>query len=522
MRTFFSKKRVFLFLTVLLIALVGTGSLWAGGQAEDEEEAEATTEEKEPTEVVLAMSGNPDTLDPHVTSGTLTFQTINSFYDNLIEPDKDGELVPALAEDYEVSDDYETYTFYLRKGVTFQDGTPFTSADVKATYERILDSDLGSPHENEFDVISEIETPDDHTVILHLSKPYSPLLGSIASGWGAILPKHLIDDGHDFDAEPVGTGPFVFTEWVRDNQISMEKNEDYWMEGVPKVDNVVLQIIPEQSVQLQGLLSGQVDITYLIEETDIPRIENSNSVTLNRGMSSLAMIIAINCSREYLDNVKLRQAMNMAIDRQEALDIAYSGGRPIYTFMDYDDPYYVDLSEKYPYDPDKAREMIEELDIPEDETFTMYLPQNYPPHVKAGELYQEMLEEVGLNIELRMIDWSTWISDVYSDGQYDLTVIGHTGKLDPDGRLANYGQADETYVQWENEEVADLIEKARRVADFDERKELYTEALTIMSEEAPFVFVGTSFRYIAHQKDVTGFYLTPKLDEFEFRYVEKK
>ncbi|MFO7850376.1 MAG: ABC transporter substrate-binding protein [Spirochaetia bacterium] len=518
MHTFFSKKKVFLFLTILLIALVGTGNLWAGGQSEGEEEEQ----EQEPKEVTLAMSGNPDTLDPHVTSGTLTFQTINSFYDNLIEPNEEGELVPALAESYDVSDDYLTYTFHLREGVTFHDGEAFTSEDVEATYERILDPDTASPHEDEFNVISEINTPDEHTVVFELSEPYSPLLGSIASGWGAILPKHLIDEGHDFDSEPVGTGPFVFTEWVRDNQVTMEKNEDYWMDGVPKVDEVVLQIIPEQSVQLQGLLSGQVDITYIVEETDIPRIEDSDDVTLQQGLSSLALVIAINCERDYLDNVKLRQAMNMAIDREEVLDIVFSGGEPIYTFMDYNDPYYVDLSDKYPYDPDKAEEMIGELDIPEDETFTMFLPQNYPLHVKSGELYQEMLEEVGLNIELKMVDWSTWISDVYSDGQFDLTVIGHTGKLDPHGRLANYGQADKTYVNWENEKVAELIKEARKVADFDEREELYTEVLTIMSEEAPFVFVGTSYRYIAHQKDVTGFYLTPKLDEFEFRYVEKK
>jgi peptide/nickel transport system substrate-binding protein len=151
----------------------------------------------------------------------------------------------------------------------------------------------------------------------------------------------------------------------------------------------------------------------------------------------------------------------------------------------------------------------------------MALPQNYAPHVKAGELYQEMLTQVGLDVEIKLVDWSTWISDVYQGGKYDFTVIGHTGKLDPDGRLAGYG-TDATYVNWVNERAAELIERAKKVVDFQERKKLYSEALTIMAREVPFVFVGTSYRYIGRQEDVTGFYLTPKLDTFEFRYVEKE
>lgn len=505
-------RRRLILAVVLLVALSGI-TLWATGAAEPVQEG--------PTRVVLAMSGNPDTLDPQTTSGTLTFQTIKSVYDTLVEPDKDGVLVPALAESWEVSDDYLTWTFHLRRGVVFHDGTPFTSADVKATFERINDEATASPKATEFEAIANIETPDDYTVVFTLSQPYAPLLASMASGWGAILPAHLIESGHDFGSEPVGTGPFVMAEWVRDNKVVLEKNEDYWMAGYPKVDIVELQIIPEQSVQVQGLLSGQVDIIYTVGETDIPVIRNNPNTELEQSMSSLAMVMAINCQRDYLDDVELRQALNFAIDRQTVLDIAYGGGVPIATFMDVEDPYYVDLTDRYYYDPAKASQMIAELDIPDDVVFEMVLPQNYPPHVKAGELYQEMLSDAGLNVEIKLVDWSTWISDVYRGGMYDFTVIGHTGKLDPDGRLAGYG-TDRTYVKWVNDEAAALIDEARMVVDFNDRRDLYTEALTIMSEEAPFVFVGTSYRYIGHRNDVTGFYLTPKVDTFEFRYVEKQ
>jgi len=167
----------------------------------------------------FALSGNPDTLDPHKTSGTLTFQTLKSVYDTLAEPDMKGKIIPALADRWEVSDDGLTWTFSLKKGVVFHNGDKLTSADVKATFERIMDKKIASPNAKEFSAINNIETPNNHTVVLKLKEPAAPLLATLASGWGAILPKKLIDAGHDFAAKPVGTGPFRLKEWIRDSRI---------------------------------------------------------------------------------------------------------------------------------------------------------------------------------------------------------------------------------------------------------------------------------------------------------------
>jgi peptide/nickel transport system substrate-binding protein len=218
----------------------------------------------------FALSGNPDSLDPHKTSGTLTFQTLKSVYDTLAEPDMSGKIVPALAQNWEVSDDALTWTFHLRKGVVFHNGDKLTSQDVKATLQRITDKATASPNAKEFGPITAIETPDDHTVVLKLKEPHSPLLASLSSGWGAILPKALIDSGHDFAAKPVGTGPFKLKEWVRDSRIVLVKNDAYWMSGIPKLDEVDMHIIPERSIQVQGLISGQIDVSYIINQDDIP------------------------------------------------------------------------------------------------------------------------------------------------------------------------------------------------------------------------------------------------------------
>ncbi len=487
--------------------------LWSAGPAGVRAAAAATLN--------FALSGNPDTLDPQKTSGTLTFQTLKSLYDTLAEPDMQGRIVPALAEKWTVSPDGLTWTFALRKNVHFHNGDPLTSRDVKATFDRIRDKATASPKAKEYSAIAAIETPDEATVVFRLKKPTSPLLATLASGWSAILPKKLIDSGHDFGAKPVGTGPFVLKKWIRDSQIVLEKNPHYWMPGLPKLDKVVMHIIPERAVGVQGLVSGQIDVAYTIDKDDLPTLESSPDVQVNKSLSSLILVMAMNCSHPPLKDLRVRQAINYAIDKQKVLDIAYGGGKPIGTFMDYGNAYYADFTGLYPYDPQKARKLLSEAGVGKDTVLQLFLPQNYEMHVKAGEMYQDMLKKVGLNAKIKLVDWSTWISDVYRGGKYDLTVIGHTGKLDPDGTLAGYGTAGR-YVKWVNPRAAELIAKAREVSGFEKRKKLYDEVLKIMAEQVPFMYLGSPYRYTAVRKNVSDFRMTPKLDTFDFRWTVKK
>ncbi len=496
-------------LLAVALALLVVGALGAMGQSESKV-------------LNFALQGNPDTLDPQKTAGTLTFQTLKSVYDTLVEPDPTGQIVPALAEKWDVSADGRTWTFTLRQDVVFHNGDRLTAKDVQATAMRMLAKETASPKAGDYKVVTAIEAPNDYTVVFKLSEPNAPLLATLASGWSAILPKSLIDSGHDFGSKPVGTGPFMVKEWVRDSKVVLVKNPNYWMKGLPKLDGVNINIITEQSVAVQGLLSGQIDVAYRIDSKDVPRLQANANTKVESPLSANILVMGINCSRPNLSDVRVRQAISYAIDKQKVLDVVYGGGKVGGTFMDYANAYYKEFSHLYPYNPEKAKALLAEAGVTKDRVFELFLPQNYEIHVRAGEMYQAMLAAVGLNVQIRLVDWSTWISDVYTKANYDLTVIGHTGKLDPDGTLGGYGIAAKRYVRWGNARAADLISKATKVAAVAERKKMYDEALELMAKEVPFMFLGTPYDYNGLRKNVSDFRMTPKLDTFDFRWTELK
>lgn len=476
--------------------------------------ATGLAEEEEADVLQFALSGSPDTLDPHATAGTLTFQVIRSVYDTLVEPDENSNIVPALAEDWAISPDGTVWEFDLRRGVTFHNGESLTSADVKATLERAMSTDRASSYE----VIETISTPDDYTVVLTLTEPSAPLLADLASGWGAILPESLIESGHDFATRPVGTGPFRFVEWVQDSRIVLTKNDAYWMSGAPILEGVVFNIVPEAAVRAQGLVSGDFHAIESFNEADKPMLSSNGNIKIEEVMSGLVMVLAMNTSREPLDELTVRQAVARAIDKQAVMDVAYGGGETISTFMDYANPFYVDFPNLYPYDPAQAEELLDSTDY-EGETLVMALPSNYDAHVTAGQMYHQMLTDIGFNIEIQLVDWSTWISDVYRGGNYDFTVIGHTGKLDPQGRLGSIG-TESYYVKWVDEQTHELIEEAGRTVDFADRRPLYAQALERIARAVPQVYVGTSWREVAMRDNVYGFHQDVQIDTYDFRETE--
>ena len=463
--------------------------------------------------LVYAIPGSPDTLDPQMTSGTLTFQHVKSAYDTLVEPDESGKIVPALAESWEFSLKALTLTFHLRKGVVFHNGDPLTAADVKATFDRMLAPDSASPHKPMFRAVKEIRVVDDLTVAFVLTEMFSPLIGTLASGWSAILPKRAIEEGHDFSTHPLGSGPFVFKEWVRDDHLSYTRFDRYWMEGKPYADELELKVVIEPVTQLMGLQTGDFDGILFVEPHTIPQIESNPDTKMFTHPTGLALVATMNHARAPFDQLLVRQAISHAIDRQALLDIAYFGGEKIEAFLDSGNPYYLKQEEKYPYNPEKAKQLLAEAGYPNGFECTLTLPQNYTPHVNAGNMVQSMLKEIGITANIQLVDWGTWISQVYRDKEYDMTMIGHTGQIDPHNRLASEME----YTNYKNPHMTELIQKAAAAYLPEERKVFYNQVQRILADDAVMVFIGTTRGLRGLRANVHGFRMTYALETPDFR-----
>lgn len=461
------------------------------------------------------VAAQPETLDPQATAATSSFQTSHSIYDGLVRVDRDGEIVPLIATGWDISDDGLTWTFSLNEGIRFHNGDVLTSADVKATFERIVDPDLASPKEKEFETITAIRTPDDHTVVFELSESTPSLIAAFASGWGAILPEALIEAGHDFGNDPVGSGPFSFRRWTRDSSLELERFDDYFR-GPAAVDGVTLTFVSDSSIQLQGLLAGEFDVIDQPAAADLESIEANPDLNLESFASGLVNVAAMNTRRAPFDDVRVRQALNLAVDKEVVMGVAYGSGFLTGTFMEAGSPWLPEDLEPWPYDPERARELLAEAGHADGFTFTLTLPQLYDAHILAGQIVQSQLAEIGVNAEIEIVEWGVWLNEIYGGPRdFDMTLVGHTGKLDPTGRLGGY-ETDGNYVGFTTPRLGELLELAAVEADQAEREALYAEALFILHDEAPWIFLGTPYVRATTRANVEGFWLTPLLDTFNF------
>ena len=468
--------------------------------------------------LTLAMSAQPDALDPQVTAATAAFQVSKSIYDTLLEVDRDGNLVPALATSYEVSDDGLTYTFQLAEA-TFHDGTTFGPDDVVATLDRIRAEETASPKGNEFAAIVSVEPQGESAVKLTLSEPQPALLASLASGWGAMLPNEKLAEGHDFGNAPVGTGPFRFVGWTRDNALTLDANPDYY-QGAPQLERVVIRFVTDSAVQLQGLLTGEFDVIDTVAAADRPAVESNPGLTLVREPSGLVLVAGLNTRRDYLSDARVRRALNMGVDTATVMEVAYAGGTQVGTFMEAGSPWYPEAVEPFPYDPEAARALLDEAGVPQGLTLDLVLPQPYEEHIVAGQVVQDYLKDLGIDAQIRIVEWGVWLSDTYGGPRnFDITVVGHTGKLDPTGRLDGYATEADNYPGFDDPEMAAWLESGSQETDPDARRQVYTNVLQRMHDGAPFIYIGTPDRVHARQASLEGFWITPMLDSFDFRTV---
>jgi peptide/nickel transport system substrate-binding protein len=474
--------------------------------------------------LAFALRGGPDTLDPQRTAATLAFQVMKSLYDTLVEPDDHGALVPGIAESWTHTPDGKQWTFHLKPGVRFHNGKTLDAQDVAATFARILDPKTASPMRGDYAAIDRVEAVEPLTVRFVLKQPFAPFLAALGQGWGAILPRDAIAAGNDFSTHPIGTGPFRLEEWSRDSFLRLARFDGYFIKGEPVLDGVTFRFVSETPVRTAGLLAGEFDVVDAVDPLDVARLKQDARITLRPRANATVNVLAINNARKPFTDVRVRRALWYAIDRKAVLKTAYGAGSiPVAVYMDVLSPYYIDLGDPYPYNPARARQLLAEAGVGAGFSTDLALPQPYETHIKAGELVQAMLAQVGIQARIRVVEWGFWLSRVFAGRDFDLTIIGHTGKLDPDGRLAGYGDPTRStdYVNYANPQVAALIDAGRFTLRPDLRKRTYADALRLMTQDAMMVFFGDPEDRMAMRKSVQNVKQMYAIDTYDLRTATK-
>lgn len=535
--------RSFKFLSLLLLLLVAmvlvacsggstdtTDSSDSSGEPAETTEAEDDTEATETTEggtLVFGRGGDSVSLDPSRTTEGETFKVTKNLFETLLTFEDGGTAVePGLAKSWETSDDGLTYTFELEEGVKFHDGTDFNADAVVANFERWSSGDaemfpyyssmFGGFGDDEAHVIESVTAEGDSTVVITLKRPQAPFLKNIAMDMFAIAsPTAFEEQGDDdFERNPVGTGPFKFVEWKPNDSITIEKFDDYWQEGLPKLDRVIFQSIPDNSARLNALVAGDIDLADGINPSDGVTIEDNPDLQLFERPSMNVGYLGLTVTREPFGDKLVRQAMNYAIDRETIIEAFFEGranvaAGPIPPSVSG----FHDGIEPYPYDPEKAKELLAEAgyaDGFEMELWAMPVPRPYMPDgEKVAEVIQKNLEDIGITAKIVSHEWATYL-ELAEKGEADAFMLGWTGDNgDPDNFI--YVLLDEdnigsnNYTYFKNDEMHDLLIEAQTEVDEEKRIELYKQAQEIVHEEAPWVPIAHSTPLLGAVKSLTGF-----------------
>jgi peptide/nickel transport system substrate-binding protein len=436
--------------------------------------------------LVAAIAGEPDQLDPHNTSAYFSFQVLENVFDTLVQPDENLEMQPALAESWEVSDDQLTWTFKLREGVTFHDGSEFTAEDVVYSYNRIIDEELSNSYR--FGAVESVKAADEGTVVITVSSPSPNLLSAIGGFKGmAIVSKENVESG-DIQDNPIGTGPFAFESYSTGDSISLSANEDYWG-GAPKVPGVTFRFISEGTTALADLTSGEVDWTDSIPAQQVAGLEKNEDVELGKVPSNDYWYLAPNGGKKPFGDVRVRQAIAYAIDRDAITQAAtYGNATTNQLAIPESSSWYTEFSE-FTLDPDKARKLLQEAGV-KDLSMDLMVTSQYPETVSAAQVIADNLAEIGITVKIRTVDFATWL-DEQSKGNFDMLMLGWLGNIDPNDFYYNqhHSKGANNAQGYSNKEVDRLLDEARKETDVDARQKLYDQAASTIAREASYIYL---------------------------------
>jgi peptide/nickel transport system substrate-binding protein len=432
--------------------------------------------------LTVGVAVEPPHLDPssHV-AGSIREVVYANVFQGLMLIDGTGKEYPALAESIDVSSDQLTYTFKLRKGVTFHDGSPFDSSTVKFSLDRARGPQSVNAGKRIFEPIETIETPDAHTVVIKLSRPIGSFLYDLGSGDAIMVSPASAANNVQ---HPIGTGPFKFDRWAKGDRIELSRYNGYWGEPA-KLSKVTFRIINDAQAQVAALQTGEVDAFPLMGAPEtLARFKGDPRFKVVIGQTQAEVYMPLNHRRKPFDDVRVRRAMTHAIDRKAVSEGAVAGfGTLIGSHFPPSDPDYLDLTGAYPYDPAKARKLLAEAGYPNGFQAKFILPP-FPYTRRAGEIIQAYLMEVGIQTNIEVYQGPQWLSQVFREAQFDITIIGQTEPRD----IGTYAR-DDWYMGWKNAEFRKLVGELEAATAPAERTRINHRLQTIISEEASAIYL---------------------------------
>lgn len=447
---------------------------------------------------IVVLGSDPEHLNPGISTGYPIGAVGSNVFSALISLGADGRPYGELAESWTVSDDNMVYTFTLREA-TFHDGVPVTSADVAFSMHEVLAPNHGR-FITAYNNIESIETPDERTVVLTLSQPYAPLMSLLSVFDAPILPKHIYE-GTDVLANPanqapIGSGPFRFSDWVRGERVVIERFDDYFLENA-LLDRVIFRVVPQDVGRSIALEVGEADLVtgFYLPPADLPRLEANPNLQVWKGITIPALyFVFINNNTPGLDDARVRQALMHAIDREQIVEQAQGGlGQPAsgpfgagFAYA-YDEA--TDYRDLYPFDPERARELLAEAGV-SDLRLRFVYDSARGAFGFAGEIMRDQLRQVGITLDLQPVERSVMVERVYS-GDYDLSMQSFTSSGDPVIGYHRMYLTTPAGTQFANAtgygdpQVDAWLQEAAGLADLDERAALYRQALAVLAEQVP-------------------------------------
>lgn len=532
-------KRLF-----VLVATLGMLAAACGDSAPEEESSQTTTSttapestavetqpdpEPEPTDgpvtggtLVAATSEDPGHFNPGITTGFNVHAITGSMFNGLVELDDNANPQPDLATSWEVSDDSTVYTFNLAEGVQWHDGEPFTSADVKFTFENILLQFHSRTKGGLENILDSIETPDDNTVVFTFNQPYAALLQRLNSTEAPILARHIYEGVADVQTAeenltPVGTGPFAFESYAIDDQVSVVRNDNYFKDDLPYLDKVIFRIIPDDNTQLLALEQGEVDYIWRVPGAEVERLGSDPAISLynvNSGPGGGFCVpsLSFNLDRDVFADIRVRQAIAHGIDREQLVQQALFGQGaaatgPISSKMEF--AYTKDVTQ-YPLDLAAANALLDDAGLTGDPRLTINLLM-FPTFSKYGEIIKQNLSEIGIEVEVTLLDRAAFLPRVFGERDFDTNLISYCNNADPSIGVSrmylstNIGDIPfSNAAGYVNPDIDALFAEADSTADTSERGRIYGEIQEILVDDLPYWWLVETDFVVASGSNVNG------------------